>query len=199
MACDHSALHSGEARYLRDDGPACSWCACATPAARCARRSARSTTGRVRDGWRTSRRADCARARPRRGADRASAFRGACVRQCRDRIPWRSCTSAAPGARASGCRCAATPNWAPRCSTTSASRTSASGSSATASAPTGSGYPRGLHGEQIPLEARILAVTDAYSAIVSDRPTARTQPRARLRRALRCAGTQFDGRSSTRS
>src|SRR5262245_49173576 len=36
--------------------------------------------------------------------------------------------------------------------------------------PDGSGYPRGLAAGQIPLEARILAVCDAYTAMVSDRP-----------------------------
>src|SRR5690606_26700551 len=34
----------------------------------------------------------------------------------------------------------------------------------------GAGYPYGLSGEMIPLEARILAVCDAYDAMVSDRP-----------------------------
>lgn len=34
----------------------------------------------------------------------------------------------------------------------------------------GSGYPRGLHGEQIPLSARIMAVADVYDALVSKRP-----------------------------
>jgi HD-GYP domain-containing protein (c-di-GMP phosphodiesterase class II) len=36
--------------------------------------------------------------------------------------------------------------------------------------PDGSGYTRGLVGEQIPLEARIVAVLDAYTAMTSDRP-----------------------------
>ncbi|RME07753.1 MAG: HD domain-containing protein, partial [Anaerolineae bacterium] len=34
----------------------------------------------------------------------------------------------------------------------------------------GSGYPRGLKGEQIPLAARIFAVVDVYDALTSDRP-----------------------------
>jgi HD-GYP domain-containing protein (c-di-GMP phosphodiesterase class II) len=59
--------------------------------------------------------------------------------------------------------------------------------------PDGSGYPRGLAGEQIPLEARILAVADAYTAIVSDRPyRARRDHQAACRELIRCAGTQFD-------
>jgi HD-GYP domain-containing protein (c-di-GMP phosphodiesterase class II) len=34
----------------------------------------------------------------------------------------------------------------------------------------GSGYPRGLHGEEIPLAARLFAVVDVYEALTSDRP-----------------------------
>lgn len=34
----------------------------------------------------------------------------------------------------------------------------------------GSGYPRGLKGEEIPLSARIFAVIDVYDALTSDRP-----------------------------
>jgi HD-GYP domain-containing protein (c-di-GMP phosphodiesterase class II) len=59
--------------------------------------------------------------------------------------------------------------------------------------PDGRGYPRGLTGEQIPLEARILAVADAYTAIISDRPyrLGRDHDDA-CRELARCAGTQFD-------
>jgi len=57
----------------------------------------------------------------------------------------------------------------------------------------GAGYPDGLRGEAIPLGARILAVVDAYSAILDDRAysPART-PAEALEELRRCAGTQFD-------
>src|SRR2546422_509495 len=59
--------------------------------------------------------------------------------------------------------------------------------------PDGSGYPRGLVGEQIPLEARIIAVADAYAAMVGGRPyrRARTHGGA-CRELLRCADAQVD-------
>jgi len=59
--------------------------------------------------------------------------------------------------------------------------------------PDGSGYPRGLAGEALPLEARIVAVADAYEAMTSDRSyrDAIGQRRARDE-LLRHAGTQFD-------
>jgi diguanylate cyclase (GGDEF)-like protein len=57
----------------------------------------------------------------------------------------------------------------------------------------GGGYPHGLRGDAIPVEARILAVADAYEAMTSDRPYRRALPleaaRAELRRG---ASTQFD-------
>ena len=57
----------------------------------------------------------------------------------------------------------------------------------------GCGYPAGLEGDAIPLEARILAVADAYEAMIADRPYRRGMPEADARAELeRCAGTQFD-------
>jgi len=57
----------------------------------------------------------------------------------------------------------------------------------------GNGYPNGLHGDEIPLGARIFAVADALDAITSDRPyrKARSFDAAR-EEILRCSGTQFD-------
>jgi HD-GYP domain-containing protein (c-di-GMP phosphodiesterase class II) len=57
----------------------------------------------------------------------------------------------------------------------------------------GGGYPAGLAGDDIPLEARIIAVADSYSAMISDRPYRRRMPDHAAQRELRrCAGTQFD-------
>jgi HD-GYP domain-containing protein (c-di-GMP phosphodiesterase class II) len=57
----------------------------------------------------------------------------------------------------------------------------------------GGGYPIGLSGRQIPAEARVLAVADAFDAMTSPRPYRRafTTERA-LAEVDRCAGTQFD-------
>jgi HD-GYP domain-containing protein (c-di-GMP phosphodiesterase class II) len=59
--------------------------------------------------------------------------------------------------------------------------------------PDGRGYPRGLRGEDMTLEAKILAVADAYEAMTSDRvyrpAIGREAAREELRRG---SGSQFD-------
>ena len=44
----------------------------------------------------------------------------------------------------------------------------------------GSGYPRGLRGEQIPISARIFAVVDVYDALTNDRPYRKALPRGEV-------------------
>lgn len=57
----------------------------------------------------------------------------------------------------------------------------------------GSGYPRGLKGEEIPLGARIFAVADTLDAITSDRPYRQADTFEAAREEIRrCSGTQFD-------
>jgi putative nucleotidyltransferase with HDIG domain len=57
----------------------------------------------------------------------------------------------------------------------------------------GSGYPRRLRGEQIPLGARIFAVADALDAMISDRPYRKALSIQHARGEIqRCAGSQFD-------
>jgi diguanylate cyclase (GGDEF)-like protein/putative nucleotidyltransferase with HDIG domain len=61
--------------------------------------------------------------------------------------------------------------------------------------PDGLGYPFGLSGDQVPLQARILAVADAYEAMTTDRVYREALPKAAARAELeRCRGTQFDPR-----
>ena len=57
----------------------------------------------------------------------------------------------------------------------------------------GSGYPRGLKGEHIPLTARIFAVADVWDALRSDRPYRAGWPDDRVREHIRAgAKTHFD-------
>ena len=57
----------------------------------------------------------------------------------------------------------------------------------------GTGYPRGLRGEQIHLGARVFSVADAFDAITSDRPYRAAQSMSSARREIeKHAGTQFD-------
>lgn len=57
----------------------------------------------------------------------------------------------------------------------------------------GRGYPTGLTGSEISLEARVLAVADAYEAMIAERCYRAAMPEEDARaELLRCAGTQFD-------
>jgi putative nucleotidyltransferase with HDIG domain len=57
----------------------------------------------------------------------------------------------------------------------------------------GSGYPRGLKEDQIPLGARIFAIADTFDAITSDRPYRAAQSISSARREIQSySGTQFD-------
>lgn len=57
----------------------------------------------------------------------------------------------------------------------------------------GTGYPRGLKGEKIPLGARLLAVADTLDAIISDQPYRAAQSVQAAREEIeRCSGRQFD-------
>jgi putative nucleotidyltransferase with HDIG domain len=57
----------------------------------------------------------------------------------------------------------------------------------------GSGYPQGLLGDEIPLDARILAVADAFDSMTSHRPYRSMLTRERaIKELLRNAGSQFD-------
>jgi len=57
----------------------------------------------------------------------------------------------------------------------------------------GTGYPAGLKGHDIPLVSRIVAVIDAYDAMVSNRCYRKGLPHGEaIRRLVQSSGTQFD-------
>jgi response regulator RpfG family c-di-GMP phosphodiesterase len=57
----------------------------------------------------------------------------------------------------------------------------------------GSGYPRGLKGEQIPLAALIFAVVDVWDALRSDRPYRAALPPEKCREIIEAdTGRHFD-------
>jgi HD-GYP domain-containing protein (c-di-GMP phosphodiesterase class II) len=59
----------------------------------------------------------------------------------------------------------------------------------------GSGYPRGLRGEEIPLAARIFTIADSFDAMTSDRPyRSALSTEAAVDEILAGSGTQFDPR-----
>lgn len=59
----------------------------------------------------------------------------------------------------------------------------------------GTGYPYGLRGEEIPLEARIARVADAFDAMTSARPYREAPTRQwAIEELRRCTGTHFDPR-----
>ena len=59
----------------------------------------------------------------------------------------------------------------------------------------GSGYPKGLHGEETPLAARIVHVADAWDAMTTDRPYRKGFSPSRALAVIRInSGTQFDPR-----
>jgi putative two-component system response regulator len=57
----------------------------------------------------------------------------------------------------------------------------------------GTGYPRGLKGEQIPLTARLFAIVDVWDALRSDRPYRKAWTEEKTREhILAGSGTHFD-------
>ena len=59
----------------------------------------------------------------------------------------------------------------------------------------GRGYPDGLKGEEIPLQARILAVADTFDSMTAERPYRETPDKEKAVEELkRCSGTQFDSK-----
>ena len=131
----------------------------------------------------------------RRHHGRARAARGAAARRRQHRDLEHAAEQArAARARRSGPRSAATPRSARASSRTRGSATSANGSSRTTSASTARASRSASRTASIPLEARILAVADAFEAMTSERPHRAALTR-RSRRWRSCSATR--ARSST--
>jgi len=61
----------------------------------------------------------------------------------------------------------------------------------------GTGYPRGLKGEQIPLTARLFAIVDVWDALRSDRPYRKAWPEDRVQEHVHSlVGTHFDPKAT---
>ncbi len=57
----------------------------------------------------------------------------------------------------------------------------------------GSGYPKGLKGQDIPYLARIITIIDSYDVMTNDRPYSKAMPKEKaLAEIKECAGSQFD-------
>ncbi len=57
----------------------------------------------------------------------------------------------------------------------------------------GGGYPRGIKGEEISIEARIIAIADTFDAMTSERSYRKGLPKeVAIEELIRCKGTQFD-------
>lgn len=62
--------------------------------------------------------------------------------------------------------------------------------------PDGSGYPNGLHGEDIPIEARALRVADVFASLVECRPYKEAMaPSIALSFLLQGSGSKYDRES----
>lgn len=58
----------------------------------------------------------------------------------------------------------------------------------------GTGYPRGLKGDRIPIGARILSIAEAVDAMSNDQPHRKAMTKEQIKaELLRCSNTQFDG------
>jgi putative two-component system response regulator len=57
----------------------------------------------------------------------------------------------------------------------------------------GTGYPRGLRGEEIPIAARLFALVDVYDALINDRPYRKALPLEEVVTHLKSqSGSHFD-------
>ena len=193
MACEHSALQSGGARYLAASSQLLLVLVCDSCGAVCER------LGRV-DYAPRPRRLVCHLAEltaRELGLDeqRISRVRFAALvcGQCRDQIPAEILEKHGPLTRREWSEVQRHPELGAALLSDASLEDIREWVLCHRERPDGRGYPRGLRGEQIPLEARILSVADAYTALISHRPYRPGRGHEQACSELaRCAGTQFD-------
>jgi HD-GYP domain-containing protein (c-di-GMP phosphodiesterase class II) len=58
----------------------------------------------------------------------------------------------------------------------------------------GTGYPKGIKENEIPLESRIISIVDAYDAMISSRPYKKREmtKEEAIKELRKCSNTQFD-------
>lgn len=193
MACDHAATQSGEARYLR--GSAQLELALVCDACGEVRQPLGRIDYRLEPRWLVVRVAELIARELELSNDQAGRVRFAALvcGAARDRIPPSILAKPGPLTKAEWAEVQRQPELAAALLSDVTMDDIRAWILCHRERPDGSGYPRGLRGEQIPLEARILAVADAYTAIVSDRPyRPAREHHAACRELLRCAGAQFD-------
>ena len=195
MACDHSALHSGGARYVPGSAQlqlvlVCDSCGCELGPLGCVdyEPRPRRLVGHLAEL--TARELGL----PEEQVARVR-FAALVCGQCRDRIPPEIVSKRGPLTPAEWAEVQRHPELGAALIADVSLEDIREWILCHRERPDGRGYPRGLSGEQIPLEALILSVADAYTAIISDRPyrPAGTHESA-CEELRRCAGTQFDER-----
>jgi len=195
MACDHSALHSGGARYSPGSGRLELMLVCDSCGA--ARESLGELEYELRPRRLVGHLAELTARELGLPEEQIARVRFAALvcGQCRDRIPREIVHKRGPLTPAEWIEVRRHPELGAALIADVSLEDIREWILAHRERPDGSGYPRGLSGEQIPLEARILSVADAYTAIVSERPyrSARTHEQA-CAELRRCAGRQFDER-----
>jgi HD-GYP domain-containing protein (c-di-GMP phosphodiesterase class II) len=195
MACDHSALHSGGARYEPSAGQLRLVLVCDSCGSEC--RPIGSVDYEPRPRRLVGHLAELTARELGLGEGQVARVRFAALvcGQCRDQIPPEIVRKAGPLTPAEWVEVQRHPELGAALIADVSLEDIREWILCHRERPDGRGYPRGLSGERIPLEARILSVADAYTAIVSDRPyrPAYTHEAA-CAELRRCAGTQFDER-----
>jgi HD-GYP domain-containing protein (c-di-GMP phosphodiesterase class II) len=195
MACDHSSLQSGQARYERGSGRLRLVLVCDSCGSECA--PIGSVEYEPRPRRLVGHLAELTARELGLAGEQIARVRFAALvcGQCRDQIPEEIVRKAGPLSPAEWAEVQRHPELGAALIADVSLEDIREWILCHRERPDGRGYPRGLRGGQIPLEALILSVADAYTAMVCERPYRPAYTHAAACAELRrCAGTQFDER-----